>query len=196
MHGLINRSIQCFITDTYGAELWEKITKDAGFEQSSFEAMLSYPDKDTFTLLDASALNLRKERSDVLEDLGTYLVSHKTTSAVRRLLRFSGVDFTDFLHSLDDLPDWVELAVPDLVIPSLELKNHGPGRFSLYCGWKYEGGGHVMVGVLRGMADEYGALVFLEHQGTQQGREIIGIDVAEASFAEGRDFSLSERSGT
>lgn len=30
MHGLINRSIQCFVQDTYGAELWADVAADAG----------------------------------------------------------------------------------------------------------------------------------------------------------------------
>ena len=49
----------------------------------------------------------------MMEDLGTYLIMNPSFPAVRRLLRFSGVTFLDFLHSLDDLPDRVRLAVPD-----------------------------------------------------------------------------------
>ncbi len=61
----------------------------------------------------------------LLEDLGTYLVSHPNVQGLRRLLRFGGAGFIDFLHSLDELHDRARLAVPDLDLPQLELRDHG-----------------------------------------------------------------------
>ena len=50
-----------------------------------------------------------------------------------------------------------------------------------------------MVGLLRAMADDYGALVVMEHMGASPGREIIAIMLLEPSFAEGRRFDLGAR---
>jgi hypothetical protein len=129
--------------------------------------------------------------------LGTYLVSHKNVEALRRLLRFGGVTFEEFLHSLDDLPDRARLAVSDLELPKLELREHAPGMYSLNCSSDLQvfgaNFGHVMVGLLRAMADDYGALVLLEHQGGQLGSETISINLLESSFAEGRSFLLADR---
>lgn len=47
-----------------------------------------------------------------------------------------------------------------------------------------------MIGVLRAMADDYGALVMLEHNGKSDGRDVITITLVETSFAEGRSFDL------
>jgi hypothetical protein len=46
---------------------------------------------------------------------------------------------------------------------------------------------------LRTMADDYGALVVLEHQGGGQGSETISISLVMTEFAEGRRFDLGAR---
>lgn len=191
MHGLVNRSIQCFLIDSYGAADWRAVAAAARLGHENFEAMLSYDTAETLAMLDAAADRLAKPQSELLEDLGTYLVSHPNVDSVRRLLRFGGEGFVDFLHSLDDLRGRVRLAVPDLDLPDLELTDHGGGRFTLAVSFDPPGFGHVFVGVLRAMADEYGALVFLEHQGARGSLENVAIEVIESRFAAGRDFALA-----
>ncbi|MEL7166880.1 MAG: heme NO-binding domain-containing protein [Pseudomonadota bacterium] len=195
MHGLINRAIQCFVTDTYGADSWNAVAREADLDFVEFEAMLLYDDALTPRVLDAAATFLHRPRAEVMEDLGTYLVSHPTVEALRRLLRFGGVTFVEFLHSLDDLPDRARLAVSDLNLPRIELREHTASCFSLFCDSQIEGYGHVMMGVLRAMADDYGALAVLEHSGGQAGTEVISISLIETEFAEGRIFELGARAG-
>lgn len=195
MHGLINRTIQCFVRDTRGPALWSEIAEVAELGFDDFEAMLSYDPALTRRLLGAAAVRLELPQDALLEDIGTYLVSHANTEAVRRLLRFGGVDFVEFLHSLDDLPDRARLAVEDLVLPRLELSEHSPERFSLTVQTKVQGFGAVLMGVLRAMADDYGALVFLEYVQDTPERERIDIQLIEAAYAEGRGFDLGARAG-
>ena len=158
MHGLINRSIQSFVCDSYGTDIWIDLIQRADLDFVEFEAMLTYDDALTPLVLDTVSEVLGRPRGDVMEDIGTYLVSHPSFEAVRRLLRFGGVNFEDFLHSLDDLPDRARLAVSDLHLPRIELREHGEGQFSLICDAPVAGYGHVMMGILRVMADDYGAL--------------------------------------
>ena len=93
MHGLINRSIQCFLRDTYGAQVWSDVAIAARLGFDSFEAMLSYESDLTEAVLTAACTHLDKRRDVLLEDLGTYLVSHPNVEALRRLLRFGGTTF-------------------------------------------------------------------------------------------------------
>lgn len=199
MHGLMNRAIQCFVRDTYGPDIWQAVVRRAGLAFPDFEAMLIYEDKITVAVLDAVSVELVKPRAVLLEDLGTYLVSDPNVEALRRLLRFAGICYEDFLHSLDDLPGRAQLAVSDLILPQLELRAQADGRFVLSVDSARmgigPGFGHVMVGILRAMADDYGALVMLDHRGVTQGREEIEITLVEAAFAEGRRFELGARSG-
>ncbi|WP_334312365.1 heme NO-binding domain-containing protein [Roseovarius sp. ZX-A-9] len=119
MHGLINRAIERFVRDTYGRDTWHHVMRLAGLEFTAFEAMLSYEEHTTLDVLAAAQDVLGRPVPDTLEDIGTYLVSHPKTEALRRLLRFGGSSFPEFLHSLDDLPARARLAVPDLELPQL-----------------------------------------------------------------------------
>ncbi len=195
MHGLINRSLQCFMRDTYGPSAWAAVAQNARLGFDSFEAMLTYDAALTDAVINAAAHHLDRPRETVLEDLGTYLVSHPNVEALRRLLRFGGVGFLDFLHSLEDLPGRGRMAVPDLDLPSFSLVDGGNDQFLLACRSPVQGGGHVMMGLLRTMADDYGALVVLNHQGLTEGVEVIHIHILEQSFAAGRRFDLAAKAG-
>lgn len=191
MHGLVNRAIQCFVRDTYGNEIWLDVARAIDLEGATFEAMLFYDDAVTDQVLNRIVHHLGKPREEVLEDIGTYLVSHPKVEALRRLLRFGGVDFMDFLHSLDDLPDRARMAVSDLELPQLELSASDASQMHLHVRSAHDGFGHVMLGVLRTMADDYGALVFLDLRHIGPGEDVIDIALVEAAFAEGRSFTLS-----
>lgn len=195
MHGLINRSLQCFLRDTYGQQVWASIARNAEIGFDSFEAMLTYDPSVTDAVIDAAARYLKRPREAILEDLGTYLVSHPKLEPLRRLLRFGGATFVDFLNSVEDLPGRGRLAVPDLDLPSLSLSDHGPDKFRLACRAPLFGTGHVMVGLLRAMADDYGALVLLDYLGNPEGEEVISIHILDQSFAAGRHFELAAKAG-
>ena len=193
MHGLINQAIERFARDNYGDGLWEDLCIQHNLGFSAFEAMSTYASEVTDRVLDGLAQALDRSREEVLEDIGTYLVSSQSSGALRRLLRFSGTGFIDFLYSLDDLPARVRLAVPELDLPPLELREHTKRRFSLAVrsrGAMHNRFGHVMLGLLRAMADDYGALVLLDYKGARPGEEIIEITLLEEAFAEARAFEL------
>lgn len=191
MNGLINRAIQCFLRDSWGTQLWADVARAAGVGPRGFEPMLDYPPEVTGHLLAAAAVRLDRGRDDLLEDLGTYLVSHPARAAVRRLLRFGGMDFHDFLHSLEDLPARARLALPDLSLPSLRLHPLGQDAFRLEIGPGMTGAGAVALGLLRAMADDYGALVLLEADGGgADGTAVLTIRLLDATHSEGRAFTL------
>lgn len=190
MHGMINRALERFVRDTYGRDVWGAVMRRAGLEYVEFESMLTYQCGVTQQVLEAMCTVMDRPRQDILEDIGTYLVSHPKTEALRRLLRFGGPTFTEFLHSLDDLPARARLAVPDLDMPDLELRDHGGGHFSAHCRSATPGFGHVLVGLLRALADDYGALAVLEHRGGSDGLEIVEVRLLAVEHASGRRFDL------
>ena len=193
MHGLINRAIQSFVCATYGRPCWLGATEAAGLGFSEFEAMLVYDPDTSIRVLDALCTDLNRPRSEFLEDLGTYLVSHPNMEDLRRLLRFGGVTYVEFLHSLDDLSDRARLAVSDLDLPVLELRESSPTEYTLHCFPGLPGYSSVMTGILRAMADDYGALVMLSNDGKQDEAEVISIILVESAFAAGRRFELGAR---
>ncbi|HCQ66255.1 MAG TPA: heme NO-binding protein [Rhodobacteraceae bacterium] len=193
MHGLINRSFESFLKVTYGASLWAGIAEelDAGFEQ--FEPVLHYDDALSYQMLESASNRLAKPPETLLEDFGTFLVAAPAAERVRRLLRFGGVDYEDFLASLEDLRGRARLAVPDLDLPQVELEDRGGGLYRLVCRSPHKGFGHVYLGMLRALADDYGALVLIEFEGDADGAEVLTIRLADVDFAEGRAFDLADR---
>ena len=209
MHGLLSKAIQFFVQDSYGIALWDTILQRSGVAQQlgpdGFEAMQLYDPSLVDAVLACAADLLATPRDSLLEDLGTYVVSNDRMEALRRLLRFGGVSFTDFLHSLEDLQGRTRLAVPDLHLPAITLDEEGPGRFRLTCHQCPGGFGHVMVGLLRTLADDYGALVVLEHCGDsppaparradRRYDEGIAIELHDPAYHAGRRFELAVTEG-
>ncbi|WP_163849379.1 heme NO-binding domain-containing protein [Pseudooceanicola aestuarii] len=195
MHGLVNKAIQNFLMDIYGSEMWAEIGLHANLPFADFEAMLIYDAGLTRDVVVAACDLLKKRPTALLEDLGTYLVSHPNCEGLRRLLRFAGVTFEDFLYSLDDLPDRARLAVADLDIPAMELLEQGAGQYRIRCREPFPGVSFVLIGVLRAMADDYGALVVLERIGIADGVAEIDVKMVEQAFAEGRQFDLGASLG-
>lgn len=194
MHGLVNKLVQSFIEDTYGPDMWDVVVRENKFGFRDFEAMLVYDDSVSDAAISGSARVLGKSADMLLEDIGTYLVTHENMDAVRRLLRFGGHTFEEFLHSLDDLPDRVNLAIPDLEMPQMELRDYTRCMMTLTCIWRKPGFGSVLMGMLRAIGDDYGALVMLDMVRTVDGaysREVIKIELLEIDFAQGREFSLA-----
>jgi len=188
MHGLMNRAIQCFLQDTYGAEAWANVAGQAGIGPEGFEAMMVYPDSVTESLLAAACSHLSKRRDALLEDIGVGLVS---VERLRRLMRFGGVDYHDFIDTLEELPGRAQLAVPDIGLPAVRVVPHAQGQFTLIVQHGQDGFGHVFAGVLRAMADDYGALALIDHVGSGPDGETIEVELLDARYTQGRAFSLA-----
>ncbi|WP_104018849.1 heme NO-binding domain-containing protein [Roseovarius nitratireducens] len=194
MNGLINRAIACFVRDSYGDPLWEEVTARLGIDESAFEPLMPCDPGVTARLVEAVAARFSRSSADLLEDLGTYLVAQPRSEAIRRLLRFGGVDFAEFLESLEDLPDRARLAMSELDLPAISLYMQGAGVFRVEMARADGAGlrfGPVLLGMLRAMADDYGALVVLDYRGCDATREIIEVRLLDAAFADGRGFDLA-----
>lgn len=190
MYGLVNRAIQAFARDTRGADFWADVARRAGVPERGFEPMLPYDAGVTTALLSALANARDCSVPAVLEDLGTYLVADPRRAAVRRLMRFGGAGFADFLHSLADLPARLRLALPDVTLPDIAVVEDAAGVFRVTIGPGMEGLGHVALGLVRAMADDYGTLAMLEFEPSAQGGALLTVTLLDTAHAAGRDFAL------
>ena len=195
MSANLARAMESFVTDTYGRAAWRDVVRVARIDFESFELLFDYPDAVTEPVLDAAARRLQRSRPDLMEDLGTYLVSHPHMVGIRRLLRFGGGDFETFLESLRELPDRARLVLPDLHLPSLRLTEDGGGRYALDCTDASKDLCGVLLGGIRAMADDYGALVTTELAPGPDGGCRIQIVILSASFSAGREFELAGHAG-
>ncbi len=169
MHGTINRGLQAYVCEIFGKETWEDTCGRAELTSYNFETMLSYDDVITDRVILALTKVLGRERSDILEDFGTFVVSESTLTSVRKLLRFGGENFVEFLQSLEDVHDRAKIALPDLDVPQFELETRSDSEFTLHYQFEKLGFGAVFLGLLRGMADDYGALILIDHLPERKG---------------------------
>ncbi len=190
MHGLVNCSLQKFMTDTYGRAQWEDVVRAGNCTVTDFESMLQYDSQLTEQILKGAEQVLQKPRAVLLDDMGTYLVSHPNVENLRRLLRFGGSNFLEFLYSLEDLPGRASLAVPDLLLPDMAVEDISPNVFLLHIDVWLNGFAQVITGLLRAIADDYGALVVLEALPKTATCETLQVTLFEADFAQGRQFEL------
>lgn len=190
MLGLVIRAFQRFVEDTYGAAAWQAVAQRAGLPVQGVEAMRVHPAATVEAAIAAAEAVLDRPRAGILEDFGTHLVSRPDRPALRRLLRFGGACFRDFLASLEELPGRARLALPELDLPLLELDDAGDGRLTLACRPPSPELVHVAAGMLRALADDYGALVLVAPEEAADGSLRLAIDLLDARFAAARPFAL------
>lgn len=192
MNGLVNRALQGFLIETYGRGVWDKICRDADLGFDEFEAMLQYAPDIAGSMAEAAAKRLDKSPAQLLEDVGTFLIAHPSQARIRRLLRFGGGDFREFLFSLEELRGRAQMALPGLDIPEFSLAQIDPNSFELTVKWYANELSPIVIGAVRAMADEYGALVLIDEVECASGDLMIGVELLDNSFAEGRSFRLGE----
>ncbi len=189
MHGLCLRAAQSFLRDRFGDALWRDAARRAGVPEAvcadGFDAFGTYDAALGAALVEAAATLTGHEAEALLEDIGTYLVSHPSCEAIRRLLRFGGPDFVSFLLALGELPERVLLAVGDLALPAVRVRG-GAGLWHVSVGAGLDGFAAVLTGTIRTIADDYGTLVVLSRAGGS-----VEVRLVDAGFAEGRRFALA-----
>ncbi len=77
-------------------------------------------------------------------------------------------------------------------MPDLTLLDKDGESFSLVVEGDVPDFGHLLVGMLRAMADDYGALAVLEYTGSHLSRETVAITVVHTDFAQAKGFALAE----
>ncbi|MBV1865937.1 MAG: diguanylate cyclase [Rhodobacteraceae bacterium] len=195
MHGIFNRGLQSYVRDIFGPEIWEACCTQAGLSFFNFETMLKYDDGVTDRVIEALTQVLGRPRDELLEDFGTYVVSEEHFASVRRLLRFGGETYEEFLHSLEDLHDRAKMAIPDLDVPRLRLTAHPGDCFTLHYHFAKQGYGSIFLGLLRAMADDYGSLVVVEHLSQQKGdldADLFEISLLQSQTAAPKELTLPE----
>ncbi|MEO8529783.1 MAG: heme NO-binding domain-containing protein [Deltaproteobacteria bacterium] len=165
MHGLINRALRGFVLAHDGAAAWQRVMSVIDVPPEDFGLFRVTEAARTSELIRSIALELDRSLADFCEDWGHWLVTAPEHAVIRRLLRFGGKDFIEFVHSIEDLPDRAALAVPGLQLPPLDVRDHGSGNFTIQIGIGIPGTDHALLGVLRAMADDYHALVLMTHLG-------------------------------
>ncbi|RDW13663.1 heme NO-binding domain-containing protein [Paracoccus thiocyanatus] len=187
MHGLVNRCLEAFLRSSYGNATWQKIAAQVDIHPDGFLTWEPSPDRVTHAMVIAAARRLGKSVGELLEDVGAWLSCQEQ---IRRLLRFGGSNFPEFVESLRELPGRVELVIPDLAFPGFAVLSQDAGRYRIHADAHAPGLMRVLAGMLRVMADDYGALAVISVV-----RNRIDIEVVLPDYSDKRGFELSPAGG-
>jgi Haem-NO-binding len=191
MDALLLRSLQGYVRDTFGAPVWQAACRRAELTTETFEPMLRYDPGMADRVAQSSADVLGRPVETIWEDMGTYLVTNPAHEGVRRLLRFGGATFSDFLLSLEEMPGRARLALPDLRFPEMTVVEAGADRFEIRCLSSIRGLPRVLIGIMTAMADDYGTLCLIEADEDAR----ISVRILDRRHAEGRRFDLARPEG-
>jgi Haem-NO-binding len=191
MDALLLRSLQGYVRDTFGVQRWQAICRQAALTTETFEPMLRYDPGTADRVAQCAAEILGRPVEAIWEDMGTYLVTNPSHEGVRRLLRFGGTSFAEFLLSLEEMPGRTRLALPDLSFPEISLAELDADRIEVSCQSRIRGFSRVLVGVLTAMADDYGTLCLIESGDDSR----ISVRILDSMHAKGRRFDLARPEG-
>lgn len=195
MYGLFLRALQNYVRVTFGLDPLDRALQACGAPPEGFEPLLHYERADLRDFLARISAELGRGQDGILEDLGTFIITDEAYSAARRLLRFGGATFVEFLYSLEELPERIRFALPDDDYPVLFLRDQGEGQYRLFCGTGCAELGPLLMGILRAMADDYGALMLIEILDCSEEATILTLTLLDARFSEGRSFDLAAAGG-
>lgn len=180
MKRLVDRTIEEFLRMTYGDDLVQVLADELALQEGGLPRDdLQGCGKQALILV---ATQMAKSRAEMFEDIGAWLAR---LEPIRRLLRFSGNDFRDFLLGLEELPGRAHLVLPQLAVPDLTITRLS-GAIQITVRAEDPDWQPVLIGLVRGMADDYGALCLIDADGPD-----IRVEIWDDRFAEGRNFRLS-----
>ena len=164
MLGLVNRGLRAFVMKYHGRSAWQRLVASDPPLPSDFEVLMDYPADMTHALV-AKIADLRSiSQPDVLEDLGTFVVTSFWDARLRDLLLSCGGDFSEFMENLPHILSGVakvnrvygnwRISIEQRSRDQFELRYHGSlGAVS-----------SLVIGLFRALADQYGALVTCSHR--------------------------------
>lgn len=150
MFGLINAAIQDLIVSKHGQTVWDSIAHDAQLSSQTFIAWISYPDSDTYSLVDSVAKELGVSGDVVLAQFGEHWVKY-TSDRYPHLFNVAGNSLRDFLISQEMLHNRVAKTFTNLVPPLFTFSVRNPYTLHMYYHSTRKGLCSMIPGILKGL---------------------------------------------
>lgn len=163
MYGLINKAVENFVTEKFGAETWEKVLEKSGVDAELFISMKCYPDEWTYKLIGAASEILALPADNILTAFGEYWIRFTEQEGYGHLLMASGSNLPEFLKRLDDMHAHISLTYEGARMPSFKCTELGPDRLEVDYYSERPGLGPMIVGLLKGLGTLFGNKVEVEY---------------------------------
>ncbi len=157
MQGLLTRSFRNFVLKTQGRAFWQQVQRSSGFEDCEPPAVAPDSPVELARLVTATARASGRGRDAVLQDLGRYMLTPPDGAFLLRQCRLSAADFPELLHVLPDMARRMQMFLPGLAWPALDVRQVQGTRFRLVLSGAEPDVASFVLGALRAVAEDYGA---------------------------------------
>ncbi|XP_042909419.2 soluble guanylate cyclase 89Da [Parasteatoda tepidariorum] len=155
MYGMLLESIQHFVQEEYGEDVWSKVLEESGFRNAVFTTHQVYPDRLIPCLAQACSKHSLQTNDDFLCFFGRCFVRFFTHYGYDTLIRASGRYFRDFLNGIDNLHHQIRFSYPKMQSPSFYVEREDVGGARLHYRSKRCGFGYYVIGQLIQIAQEF-----------------------------------------
>jgi len=155
MYGLINQAIRDLVKSHHGSDKWVEVCRRAGIADDDFLAMKSYPDALTYGLVGAASEVLGADPNEILRAFGHYWVKFTAEEGYGDLMDLFGRDFVSCLKNLNGMHAHMGVMMPELQPPRFMVEELGSQRFKVLYFSKRAGLGHMVVGLIEGLAEKH-----------------------------------------
>ena len=166
MYGLVNNALQTMVSDQYGKGVWERIVARVPGCPPEFVSMESYSDDVTYGLAGAACEELGVEAGSFLHELGEYWIPYASRAGYAALLERGGRSLPEFLQGLDAMHSRLALTYSSGDEggrwPSFRVTDIGDASLRLHYYSKRQGLQPFVVGLLYGLAKQFGTTVEVE----------------------------------
>ncbi|XP_070193840.1 guanylate cyclase soluble subunit beta-2-like [Littorina saxatilis] len=155
MYGHIHIVIRDLVTESFGPEAWDKVLKEAQFNEGEHFLYFDYfNDSMTVSLIMAVSKCMEMPLSEVLEAFGDFFLKHCLRHGYDNMLRTLGRDIKTFIQSLDSMHSLLLLTYDKLVAPSFRCQLEDDGTLTLHYYSAREGLSDIVKGVVRAVGRE------------------------------------------
>ncbi|KAI3378926.1 hypothetical protein SNEBB_010580 [Seison nebaliae] len=124
MYGLLLESVQFFIKDTYGEDVWDELMDACNIDQRHFITHQIYSDSIIVKIAQALAeITETESLDDILMMFGKCFVQYFSHFGFDKLIRIAGRDFSDLLHSIDEIHYTMKYTFPRMQSPLFYIEN-------------------------------------------------------------------------
>jgi hypothetical protein len=183
MYGLVNQGIRKMVTQSFGAETWDRICEKSGVEDV-FAAMEPYPDEVTLSLVVAASEVLSLPPEKVLHAFGKWWIGNAARE-YSGIFKLVGDSFNEFIENLDSIHSRVISMLPKLTPPSFVLSDHTDSSVVLHYYSQRQGLYPMVEGMIEGIGEWFDVPVTIEsidHRGGDPEHTVFHVSF-ESSYA-------------
>nr|KAI8759969.1 soluble guanylate cyclase 88E-like [Biomphalaria glabrata] len=124
MYGMLFESIQFFIKQDYGTDIWSTVLEAAGIPNVIFIPHKTYPDEWMVNLAKATCQTLSNQNlNEVMLYFGTCFVNFCCKFSYDKILRLAGRNYRDFLNEIDNVHETIRFSHPKMQSPSFIVQS-------------------------------------------------------------------------